>query len=1345
MTRRLLAAALIGVLLASCAGKDTIPAPAPETSTTTLVRPSQSTSTTTSPPAVSTTTTRPVTTTTTEGAAPTVATTTTVPRPTAVVASLPYVPDRDGFSFENFGGGEAPAELTVNMTRRFYGDGQVCSSVEDNECTPYPVILQLISQANRSMRGGLCEGLTVLSLRLANDPVTLASFQNVDDVAALVKADPALLSEIAYWYVTQFATEVQEQASAFLELSPLALARILYEDFAAAEAGEPSVGYTVGIYSEHGGHAVTPYKVTTDGDRWRIYIYDSNWPTSERWIDVDEDGWVYALAATNPTEAAEAWGGGTGTMELTPMISRSGPFTCGFCPTEDEEAGTMLTVAASGSKQMSIQIETESGDRLGYYDGTFINEIEGATYRYLISGPSTADPVLVFLPPGVDDFSADVDVIDVPTPASEGGVVATVETPEQEPEEDTTQEFSLLILDEDRSVQIEANIVEEPAEQDAESEEAEPQTLIEFTEEAVEIADIEEATVAIAVDALEVEIEIEQDQQIQVEFAPQPPPLDEPVDSPGVPVEEAPEAVTTLGIEIADRSGEVLAEAEVDLTPFRVEDRLPDPLPVEPGQPDPTIPPTPAAPVVVEITFDEDTGVVEQHEEVVEAWVASDAEYFQAVAEDRVEEVLGESYVTEIEERNEWEAPPEFDDAPDLAETLIVEDDYWEDEQWEEVSYDEEYFEEEAAVLVQVFAVVEEEEWWGEEPEVWAEVFIEEHEDDRVVVAAWEPDPEPEVREEPPPTTLPPPTTTAAPPTTAPPTTTVAPPTTTVAPPTTTEPPTTTTAPPPTTTTPPPTTTAPPPTTTAPPPTTTAPPPTTTAPPPTTTAAPPTTTVPPPTTTAAPPTTTIPPPTTTVPPPTTTIPPPTTTAPSWDQYAGCRGTSACQDPPAGFGTWDDYDAANDPAYYDDWGVVPVGFTGWAAVVVAVEAGEVDADVAGDVLPDFVVEQGIVEVYEPPPVYQPTITSETTTTEVLETLSTLVITTQTGTATSSEVTATNVTGTNVTGTNVTGTNVTEATTSILSRDANDGHWHTWETTVTTTETTTATTTQTTTETTTATTVTDTFVDTTSVVSRAGVETVTCTFYDGIQSGCSTQRTWDDEETTVTASDPYTESSTTTTTTDVVTSATADVVTTATTTASEQVEQGCSEGGWTGMGDWCIVSSGSRNDYDYVQFSLDETTDVNINAESNLTYSQFVAGNHEYGDPYIYLNADNDPDVGAHSGDASQVTLGTLIESDDDGGRDCPTSGNSGTCQVPNSSWTDPDETPTVRACVSTGTDCTGLVVGDLTTGVPVIDNVSDTWDSRIERLDLAAGDYVVRGSVYSTGHDGWYRLTISEAD
>ena len=242
-------------------------------------------------------------------------------------------------------------------------------------------------------------------------------------------------------------------------------------------------------------------------------------------------------------------------------------------------------------------------------------------------------------------------------------------------------------------------------------------------------------------------------------------------------------------------------------------------------------------------------------------------------------------------------------------------------------------------------------------------------------------------------------------------------------------------------------------------------------------------------------------------------------------------------------------------------------------------------------------------------------------------------------------------------------------------------------------------------------------------------MTCTYVDGVESGCSTQRAWDDEETTVTAGDPYTEASTTSATADVVTSATATATATVVTTVDSTIPASCSLGGWTGLGDWCIVESGSRTDYEYVQFTLDETTNVRIDADTNLTYAAFGAGNPQFGDPYIFLNHDTNAADGAHSGDASAVTLGTLIESDDDGGRDCsPTSA----CINPPSNATDPDEFPNSVIAWDSG-------------ATPVIVNVSDAWDSRIERMDLAPGDYVVRGSVYHENHDGWYRLTIREDD
>tara|TARA_B100000470_G_C19506626_1_gene265587 strand:- start:47 stop:571 length:525 start_codon:yes stop_codon:yes gene_type:complete len=172
----------------------------------------------------------------------------------------------------------------------------------------------------------------------------------------------------------------------------------------------------------------------------------------------------------------------------------------------------------------------------------------------------------------------------------------------------------------------------------------------------------------------------------------------------------------------------------------------------------------------------------------------------------------------------------------------------------------------------------------------------------------------------------------------------------------------------------------------------------------------------------------------------------------------------------------------------------------------------------------------------------------------------------------------------------------------------------------------------------------------------------------------------------------------------------------------------------MGDWCMVTSGGRNDRDLIQFTLDETTNVRIDAETNLTYAQFVAGNHEYGDPYIYLNQDNDSDEGNHSADESAITIGIQVESDDDGGRQCDDNGGWSACLNPPSTATDPDETPTITYC-SSGGACSN--------GVPVIDNVSDVWDSEIVRTNLPAGDYVVQAATYSNGHDGWYRLTIEE--
>ena len=258
--------------------------------------------------------------------------------------------------------------------------------------------------------------------------------------------------------------------------------------------------------------------------------------------------------------------------------------------------------------------------------------------------------MLVFLPPDVESFSADVEEIDVPTPPAiaepltEDSGTDDPEVPsEQEQEESTAQKFSLLVLNEEKSVQIEATVEEVLVEEGT-------QSLLLFSEETVAVAEIEEATVAIAVDALLVEVELDEGQQVELVFA----------------EEVSTDEPEMLGLSIQDDQGEVLAEVAVDVSAYRVETTTPSREEPDSPIPEPVI----LQPVQIEITYDEVLAEIVQEEEEIEEWVASDAEYFQAVAEDRLEEVLGETWVEEIEEIGDWE-PLETDNDFDLVEVIL--------------------------------------------------------------------------------------------------------------------------------------------------------------------------------------------------------------------------------------------------------------------------------------------------------------------------------------------------------------------------------------------------------------------------------------------------------------------------------------------------------------------------------------------------------------------------------------------------------------------------------------------------------------------------------------------------
>ena len=1107
------------------------------------------------------------------------------------VVTLDYVPNDDGFGFANYGGGNAPAALTVNLARRLYGDEQTCASVSDTgECTPQPVILQLIEQANRAMAGGLCEGFAVLSLRLYQQGATTSLLGQEALVAALEQGDPRVAAELAFWFVTQFASETQAAAAFYREQSPSEIVATLADDFANPLT---SAGYTLGLYSAEGGHAVTPYAVEAVNGGSRIYIYDSNWPTETRWIDVVDNVWTYALAATNPTEESSAWTGTTGTLELTPMASRQPPFACAFCPQPDgTKSMTLLTAAGSNDTQLALQVVDDQGRKLGVFDNELVNEIPGAVYRYIATS-NTADPVMILLPASVENYTADIATIG-PASVNEEGSSA-----------EETGAVSIFVAQDGAAARVETSIADV-------TDEADDEPVLAVTEEqGYEVNDLDEAAVQIADQNVAVSVVIQDDQELAFQFtAPPPPPepsgsLDADAEADtgtSTPEPEQPVTAPQIVLSIATDEGEEVAEIEITQS----EEEVPEEI-------------------VIEI---DEEGEVELVVEEIEARPAT------IVAELR--ELVEERLTADPEEQDDWfDAPEEGEEEPFI---LDLDDDFWDEEVWEEDWHEQE----DDWVWVESDEFVEwvEEEDIGFVAEILSDDFIAEIEEiierteelieelpDRIEGEwsddGWEVEIEIiEVDEElilglSPVEDLPDPIENGF-----------------------------------------------------------------------------------------------------SPPedessdwithddildplPDITMPDwlipddegddwwieddeeswvdiPDITLPEWDTEGEDEGPDEDEleldlSPP------DDESDTNAEDENEEQDSETTLGEGEEQEESPDALGALDDLLDGETGPET-PEVPVIEDPPPPPPQPSWSGGGSSYTQILPE--------QSSTATDTTTT----------------TNVT----STLGFNSSDGYWYQ--------------------QVTTATTVTETETVSTISSQRTVNDSWWC-YDDGMGGGgCGGDTSYGETESTTSVGDPT-----------VVSTETTEVVTT--------IPASCSQGGWTGFGDWCIVGGCSvcqsstpqtpanRNQRDVIQFTVPDDPDVVgetrrivIEAETNLRRDQFNQNN-QHGDPYIYLYNDTDADTGDHSGDTDEYTRGSLIEQDDDGGRDCSVGGDSWACNNPPADAVDEAEFPN------------DTIVG-YSTPRPVIQNVQNQWDSEIDRL-MEPGDYAVEATVYNAANAGWYRLTISD--
>lgn len=330
----------------------------------------------------------------------------------------------DDFSFANWGRSpQADANVTVQTMIDLFGHSAVCVTGPESECVLRPTTTQKLEEWNNALAGGRCEGLSTLSTRFFLNLDSPASFRTTaSQVADLKRDDTDLSSSIVYWWATQFLTEVSDRAATSRTQSPLQLVDNLIQGLANG------VGYTAGLYFGSSGHSVTPFAVTRRGTNFVVHVYDNNSPGMRRELLVNgaKNTWTYESASTSPSTNRSTWSGGIGTLELTPMSSRQGPFACTFCSATRQDNPTVITLASRDPQAAGyLLLTTRDGRRLEASATSVINEIDGVEYS--VSKGAGGGLVSVTVPDSIAEFDVEVRRDSAVVPA--GDVVVNIRRP----------------------------------------------------------------------------------------------------------------------------------------------------------------------------------------------------------------------------------------------------------------------------------------------------------------------------------------------------------------------------------------------------------------------------------------------------------------------------------------------------------------------------------------------------------------------------------------------------------------------------------------------------------------------------------------------------------------------------------------------------------------------------------------------------------------------------------------------------------------------------------------------------------------------------------------------------
>ncbi|CAB4955023.1 unannotated protein [freshwater metagenome] len=259
-----------------------------------------------------------------------------------------FDPARDGLAFGNE---SATGTLSAAALIALFGAESVCATVSGQGCVLYPAAAQWARQVNEAMVGGRCEGMAVLAQRIFGGEISVEDLDpEAGTTSALTRASPAVTGAIQTWWATQLLPPAQAAADSSRLYSPSSIVQELSGGLLS------DAGYTLGLEVPGGAHSVLPFAVHRSGEDFAVSVYDSDYPgtVQEVLVDPRSERWTYAPGPT--AVSGDAWEGGMGTIELTPMSIRALPARAPF------DASMLALSPVAGATAGSVTLLVTSPD-----------------------------------------------------------------------------------------------------------------------------------------------------------------------------------------------------------------------------------------------------------------------------------------------------------------------------------------------------------------------------------------------------------------------------------------------------------------------------------------------------------------------------------------------------------------------------------------------------------------------------------------------------------------------------------------------------------------------------------------------------------------------------------------------------------------------------------------------------------------------------------------------------------------------------------------------------------------------------------------------------------------------